>query len=138
MSASAFGRDTSCLTELRTGRFVTGARLVGESAYRRLTTPRGMLRGGEEDQNFGLDLSELVGSVQTKAEAAALPGRIKTELAKDERIESVDVIVTETTSSAGGRRFRVDIRATTGEGPFTLAVSVSEVSVELIGLRTEV
>lgn len=134
--ATNFGRDTSCTTSLRTGRLVTGARLVAESAYRRLTTPRGMLRGGEEELNFGLDLTEVIGSVKTAADAAALPGRIRAELKKDERIESVDVVVTETTSGPG-RSFAVRVDALTAEGPFTLAIAVSEVTVELLGIKAE-
>jgi hypothetical protein len=128
-----FGRDISCADALRTGRFATKARLVGEAAYRRLTTPRGMLRGGEEEQNYGLDLTELIGSTSTKADAAALPGRIRAELQKDDRIESVDVTVTEVTEGPS-TSFVVAIEATTGAGPFTLTVGVDEVSVELLGL----
>jgi hypothetical protein len=134
--ASSFGRDTSCTTSMRTGRTVTGVRLVAESAYRRLTTPRGMLRGGEKEANFGLDLTELVGSVSTARDEASLPGRIAAELSKDERIESVDVQVTKTTAS-GLTSFQIRVEATTGEGPFVLAIGVTEVSVELLGITVE-
>lgn len=136
MSATNFGRETSCLTGLRTGRFVSGARIVGESVYRRLTTPRGMLRGGEEDLNFGLDLTELIGSVSTRADAAALPGRIQTELSKDERIESAEVEVIPITDGPA-TTFVVTVIAQTNAGPFTLQVRATEVTVELIGLTAE-
>lgn len=131
-----FGRDTSCTTELRTGRFATGARLVAESDFRRLTTPRGMLRGGEEEANFGLDLTELVGSVATKGDAAALPGRIQSELMKDERHESVAVTILETVE---GPAVFWDIRveAVTAAGPFTLTLKASAVTVELLGINTD-
>lgn len=132
----SLGRDISCTTELRTGRFSTGARLVGEAAYRRLTTPRGMLRGGEEEADYGLDLTELVGTASTKAAAAALPGRIKSELTKDERIESVKVTVTATTEGPAAA-FTIVIEAQTSEGPFALSVAASEVTVELLGLTVE-
>lgn len=128
-----FGRDVSCTDSLRTGRFATRARLVGEAAYRRLTTPRGMLRGGEEEASYGLDLTELVGSVATKADAAALPGRIRSELTKDERVARVEVGV-DRVSEGPATAFVVTVTAETDEGPFTLQLRASGVSVELLGI----
>lgn len=131
--ATSFGRETSCLTELRTGRFATGSRLVAEAVYRRLTTPRGMLRGAEEEANYGLDLTELIGSVSTKADAASLPARISAEIKKDERIESVNVRVVESSETVA-KTFEIFIEAVTNVGPFTLALSVDEVTVGLLGI----
>lgn len=131
-----FGRDTSCTTSLRTGRFVSGARLVGEAAYRRLTTPRGMLRGGEEEANYGLDLTELVGSVSAKRDQASIPGRIRSELTKDERIVTVDVQVAISTAGPA-TTFDITIDAVTTAGPFTLVLRASALTVELLGLTTE-
>jgi hypothetical protein len=131
---TSFGRDTSCTTSLRTGRMATGARLVAESCFRRLTTPRGMLRGGEDEANFGLDLTDLVGGVTTRSDVEALPGRIKAELSKDERIESVDVFVTDT-SEGVLKSYAVRIEAITGAGPFTLAVGVDDVTASLLGIE---
>ena len=130
-----FGRDVSCLDSLRTGRFVAGARLVGEACYRRLTTPRGMLRGGEAEQNYGLDLTELCGSTNPKAAAASLPGRIRSELSKDERVESVDVSVLSTTEGPA-TSFAITIAVQTAAGPFELQMLASAVTVELLGLTT--
>jgi hypothetical protein len=131
-----YGSDVSATTSLRTGRLVTGARLVAESAFRRLITPRGMLRGGEEEANFGLDLTELVGGVTSSAEEATIPGRVQAELLKDERIESVDVTVLRMRQGPG-TRYRITIEALTNAGPFSLQVGVNDVSTELIGLKAE-
>jgi len=68
-----FGRDISCTTSLRTGRYSTGLRLVAEAAFRRLSTRRGTLQGGVDEENYGLDLSSLIGSTATEADAAGLP-----------------------------------------------------------------
>ncbi len=68
-----FGREISCTDSLKTGRFSTGARLVAEAAYRRLTTPRGTLRGGEEEANYGIDLTEMCGATNVKLLQASLP-----------------------------------------------------------------
>ena len=132
--ASVFGKDTSCTTGIRAGRFVTGLRLVAEAAYRRITTPRGMLRGSEDDQSYGIDITELIGQASSKAVVAALPGRIANKLAKDERIESTEVDVAEVTSGIE-RSYAITIRCVTAEGPFTLQLAASDVSVELLGIE---
>lgn len=130
------GKDISCTTSIRTGRYVTGPRLVAEAIYRRLTTPRGMLRGGEEEANYGLDLTDLIGSVSTRADAAALPGRIRSEIEKDERIIDANVTVVETTEGVG-KSFLVTIVAETNDGPFTLGLSADEVTVDILSLTEE-
>lgn len=130
-TTSTFGRDVSCTDSLRTGRFATGLRLVAEACYRRLTTPRGMLRGSEEEQNYGLNLMSLVGSVKAQSDTVSLPGRIRAELEKDERIETVavDILVTK---SGPATSLTITIDVVTGEGPFSLTLLASEVTVELL------
>jgi hypothetical protein len=132
-----FGKDTSCLTGLRTGRFVTGARLVAEAAYRRITTPRGTLQGGEDEANYGIDLADLIGSATSPSAVAALPGQIQSELLKDERIASVTATVTSSTVGPS-TTWTVSIEATTADGPFSLVLAVSGVTVELLGLQAGV
>lgn len=92
-----------------------------------------MLLGGEDEENFGLDLTELIGSASTTADAAALPGRIRSELLKDERIESVDVNIVSTVR-AGVVSYIITIEAFTSLGPFTLTLAASDVTVSLVGL----
>jgi hypothetical protein len=133
-----FGKDVSCASELKSGRYVTGARLIGESYFRRLTTPRGMLRGGEAEADFGLDLLGLIGSVQTSADIASLPGRISNELMKDERSLSIDVEIIEGKTADGvGVKLDITIKAVTSAGPFELQIAASAVSAELLGIRSE-
>lgn len=131
-----FGRDTSCTTELRSGRYATGVRLVAEAAFRRLTTPRGTLRGGEDEAGYGIDLLGMVGTVSTKKDAAALPGRIEAELRKDERIESVVVTVLETTV-ASLSSFQIDIEAVTEGGPFTLQIGIDNLELADLNIIVE-
>lgn len=134
MADTNFGKETSCTTGLRTGRYVRGVSLVAESYFRRLSTPRGMLRGGEDEQNFGLDLTAKIGTVANASERAALPGQIAGELMKDERSLSIDADVAETTLTGGGKRWVVTVRAQTTEGPFTLQLGVTNVSAEFLGI----
>lgn len=133
--ATEYGKDVSCLTEMRTGRYAKGVRLVAESYFRRLTTPRGMLRGSEAEADFGFDLTEKVGTLASKSARAALPSEITSELMKDERSQSIDVEVTETKTDDGvGVKWIVTIDAVTTEGPFTLQLGVTNVSAELLGI----
>lgn len=132
-----FGKEVSCTTSLRTGRYVTGARLVAEALYRRLTTPRGTLRGAEEESNYGLDLAALVGTVRTNSDIASLPGQIEAEIRKDDRVETVTVSVLETSTSAALRTFSISFAVETGAGPFTLVLGASAVTIELLGIRVE-
>lgn len=131
-----FGKDISCTTGLRSGQYATGVRLVAEAAFRRLTTPRGMLRGGDDEANYGLDLTELVGSVVTDSSVGALEAQVRNELLKDERIATVDLTTTRVTEGPSTSLI-LYIKADTSEGPFDLQMGVSAFSVSLIGIDTE-
>lgn len=130
-----YGRDISVTTSLRTGRFATNLQLVGEACYRRLTTPRGMLRGGEAEDNYGMDLTALIGTSNPQQTARSLPGRIRGELLKDERIESVDVSVTVSTIGPS-TTFLIVIDVTTAAGPFALQLLATDVTTELLGITS--
>ncbi len=132
--ATDFGKDTSCTTSLRPGRYATGPRLVAEACFRRLTTPRGMLRGGDDEANYGLDLTELIGSASTQLDAAALGARIKAELLKDERVLSVTVDVVALTEGPA-TSFDITVNGQTDAGPFDLNVGIDDVSVSLLGIE---
>lgn len=128
-----FGRETSCDRTLKSGRFVEGSMLVAQALFRRLITPRGTLRGGEEEANYGLDLASLVGSATTTAAVASLPGKIENELRKDPRVESVQATVTQTVEGPV-TRWAVSVAVVTAQGPFVLQVGVSGVTAELLGI----
>lgn len=132
--STTLGRDTSCTTDLRTGRTVTGARLIAEAAFRRLSTPRGMLRGGEDEANYGFDLTTKIGSTTSNSDLRSLPSQIKGEVRKDERIEDVQVVVTKQ-SLGPGVYLVIDITIATADGPFALKLGVSEVTVALLGIQ---
>lgn len=132
-----FGTDTSCTNGLRTGRYVSGLRLVAEALYRRLRTPRGTLQGGEEEQNYGLDLLDLLGSIvdPNGSAAAALPAQIQAECLKDERVTDVTATVAQVKNGTVVS-WTVTIAVTTGAGPFTFVLGVSSVSVDFLGFTS--
>jgi len=120
-----FGRDTYCADSLRTGRYASGAVLVGQRCYHRLITPRGMLRGGEEERNFGLDLAGKIGHGVTKNEEAALPGQIQNELRKDAEVLEVSTRISSVKDSAGAVSWTIAISGTTAVGPFELVMGIA-------------
>jgi hypothetical protein len=128
--ATNFGRDISCTDGIKTGRFVSGVRLVAEALYRRFTTPRGSLLGAD---NYGLDLTSFLGA--DARVLRSLPGQAQNEALQDERINRCEVTMT-TESQAGRVSATLTVECETDEGPFELQLSVSEVSVELLGVVT--
>lgn len=129
-----FGRDTSVTTGRRSGRLVSGPRLVGEAIFRRLSTPRGRLRGGKDEANYGIDLTTKIGSLSSKAQEAALPGQIRLECLKDPRLLDVDVTVL-VTRAGPVTTIDVAIIGRTALGPFDLRLRVDEVTVAMVGLE---
>ena len=128
-----FGRDTLCQDSLKPGRYATKARLVGQRCYHRLITPRGLLRGGADEANFGLDLAGMCGAAVTPELEAAIGPRVKAELMKDAQVESVAVDVVKSGTPLE-RTWTITIDAKTAEGPFELVLAVADVTVEILGL----
>ena len=123
------GRDVSCLPDgLRTGRIVSGRRLVAESIARKLSTRPGECPGSPL---WGFYLPGRVGAVESKSELAALQGRVRSAIMEDERIDAANVAVTRIEDG-----FDVRVDARTSDGPFKLVLKVSDVSVEVLGMVT--
>lgn len=134
--ADTFGKDVFCLDSIRTGRYATGAMLIGQRFYHDLITPRGMLRGGEEEGNFGQDLPGLIGSDVDERLEQQINDKINRAKANDERVASVTSSISTTTDDTGETSVEIDIRAETAAGPFRLVVAITDVSVELLKLTT--
>lgn len=130
-----FGRDMWAQDSVRTGRFASGARLVGQAVYRRLITQRGALRGGEDEANYGFDLTGLVGSVGGKIPAAAAASSIRNECRKDPRVEDAVVTVVRVVDGVA-ESWLVTVDARTAKGPFELVLKVEDVTVTMVGLST--
>ncbi len=133
--ALGYGADTWCGDRLVTGRMSRGVNVVILALYRRLITPRGTLRGGPEESAYGLDLAEYIGAVGYVTALAALPGLVRGELMKDDRVADIAVRTTISQSPAGLIAISLDVSGVLvdSEEDFAFTVSASEVSVELIG-----
>ncbi len=132
----SYGTDTWCTDSLVVGRLATGTNIVVQALYRRLITPRGKLRGGPEEDAYGLDVSAYVGAVGTAASVAILPGLVRSEFMKDDRVVDVSVVSSFATDTAGLTTITlsIDVLLEDESEPFSFTVGVSEVTTELLGV----
>lgn len=98
---TGYGVEVWCTDSLVTGRLVSGWRVVAQALYRRLITPRGTLRGGAEQAAYGVDLAEYIGRVAYPGVIATLPGLVRGEFLKDDRVADALVTVTSDTATNG-------------------------------------
>lgn len=129
-----FGRDVLCIDSPLTGRFASGVRVLAQRCYHRLITPRGMLKGGPDEGDFGLDLASEVGGMTSAAQQAALPSRIENELRKDPQVESVAVSVSWSTDSDSTSSAEVTVAVESAAGPFEFVLAVDAVSARILRL----
>lgn len=125
-----YGLDMWSQEEIDETRTASGLRLVAQDAYWRLQTPRSAGILAADAPNYGIDLLELLGSCQTASDAAALPGRIRNELTNDERILTVDSVVTATTDGPA-TVWDISIRCTAADGPFELVGTADSEELDL-------
>ncbi len=91
---------------------------------RRWSTPRG---GLVDDPNYGYDLTDAIGDDLNKSDLARMARLAGAEAEKDERVTGCDVTLT-----LIGDVMMVSGKVVTAQGPFTLVVAVSQVTVTLL------
>lgn len=102
-----YGTDISCDTDLDEnmveidGMFTL---ILAQALFRRLITTRGSL---PDDANYGLDVRAYCNKATTTNEIKSLAGRIKVELEKDDR---VDTVLVEVTPSSDARTLTISIQ----------------------------
>jgi hypothetical protein len=138
--ANGYGLDTWVADCVRTGRFSKGVMNVALALYRRLITPRGTLRGVKDDDdeaNYGFDVAAYVGKVGYESAINALPGLIRGELLKDDRVTDVAVSVTKTTGADGtiDLLIVIDVVLYDESENFSLTLSVDQAGTELLGVQ---
>jgi hypothetical protein len=137
VTAQPYGRDVAMRisergARLDHGRRATGARLLGEACVRRLITERGSLL---DDQNYGLPIEQFLSKAADATFLASIPGQIRNELKKDQRIDTVEVAVALDKSRAPVLSMTLTVTVTGVEtGPFDFVLSVDEVSVKVLKL----
>jgi hypothetical protein len=135
--ATGYGVDSWATDSVFTGRLARGKTLVAQACYRRLTTPRGTLRGGPDEENYGIDLSSIIGAGNPLRVQAMLPSMIRGELVKDDRVADVSVTADYTQDTAGRASFVivVNVQLYEPDSDFELTIAVSGVTTKLVGLE---
>jgi hypothetical protein len=133
--ATGYGRAMWCTDQIRSGRHASGWRVVAQAYYRRLTTPRGTLRGGEEESAYGFDVCGYVGAVGEAIALRALPAQVAAELAKDDRGTGVSCEAAIATDADGLTSIVLTITATLADesDDFTLTLAVTSTTVTILG-----
>jgi hypothetical protein len=133
--AEGYGVGMWCTTELRTGRRARGRTVVINALLRRTITPRGTLRGGEQEAAYGLDLAGFVGAVGATLAARALPLQLRNEWLKDDRVQDVSIAGRVIAGTDGTAEVELDCQVLLqGETEsFPLTLRVSDVTVTLLG-----
>jgi phage baseplate assembly protein W len=121
-----FGKGISCVPDL--GDFFvlkSGHALLGEALARRLSTPRGTLFYAPE---YGRDVRIYLSETLTGDALARIAAEVEAEVERDERVTKASATVTAPTLE----QLQIALSLETGEGPFTLVLAVSAVTVEIL------
>jgi hypothetical protein len=129
-----FGRDTLCIDSLQTGRYMSGTLLIAAGLYHRLITPPGVLRGSEDDRDFGLGVQRFIGRVGER-DSIGLGRQAEEELSKDPRVSAVTVAAIEEILPSGDARLVLKASAQSTAGPLRFKVRVDKVSSRFLGLE---
>ena len=121
-----FGTDLSCVKDCTEDMAeVTGRTGLAQAVARRYITPRGRLI---DDPNYGFDLTEYVNDDLSPADIARIQAGAEAEAVKDERVEDAQVSLVVTTAGT----MIVTVVLTDAKGPFTLVMSVTSTTVQLL------
>ncbi len=123
-----FGVDLKCDDDLDPAMGeVSGLDLMRQAARHRLTTRRGSLLRYPDN---GIDVRELLSEGVDETTLAQIPSTVDGELAKEQRFLSSTTVATWDEAAA---KLTLTITIETAEGPFDLVLSVTKVTVELLG-----
>lgn len=104
---------------------VSGRTCLAQALARRLVTARG---GLIDDPNYGFDLTQFLNADMSPTDIAQAESGTEAECLKDERVLAADATVAVTPAQA----LIVTITITEADGPFSLVLAVSDVTVQLL------
>lgn len=133
LQAPPFGRDTSATDQVRYGVIVSGAKLVAESIFRFLRTPKGSLL---DDQEWGYSLADRLGTDFDQPAADALPGELEAEIGKDDRIDDLEITAVLSSPTPTTRKLVLTIDATLSDGSsFSMVVAYQDLTLSLLEIN---
>jgi len=120
------GTDFSCTSDFTPDlALATGRSNLAQAIARRLITPRG---GLIDDPNYGFDLTQFVNDDLSVPDLARIESSVVAECNKDERIDAATCRI----SLSGAGVMMVTILLEDAAGPFTLVLSVTDVTVSIL------
>jgi hypothetical protein len=122
MATAAFGGSVDIVPGVQ----ASGIDVLAQSLVRRQFTPRG---SAQDAPNDGIDVRTLIRAGMTQTEVSQIPGTLRNELLRDVRVKTCTVTATfdQTTNT-----MTIVESITSAAGPFTLTLSVSQVTVTAI------
>ena len=126
-----FGRDIAVVStatgpDLDLSRMSSGTQTVANSLYCRLTTRHGSV---VDAPNECFDLRQLLGAGLSQAGLQNVQTTIQRQCERDERVLAAAVIATYNQATA---TLSATLQITTAQGPFTMTLSVNNLTVALI------
>jgi phage baseplate assembly protein W len=125
---TALGSDIHAVTDLDGAfRVVSGRLAHAQAIARRLGTPRGDLERIGDDPDYGTDLRAYVGADVGPRVVFEVQSAVEREALKDERTLSASAVAT-----FAGDALMVALRLADADGPFSLTLAVSDVTVSVL------
>jgi hypothetical protein len=127
-----YGNDIACLDDVAEDfRTVTGAALLAQVAYHRITTENLV-----DEEGWGIDITEEVGRAVTQGDLDLLGLRCADVVQRDPRIERVTCILTQTDGAVGDDRdvsLRLSGFGVVDGAPFELVIpSIADLTAEAL------
>lgn len=112
-------------------RFARGRKNLANAIARRLTTPPGALAAISSDygRDYGYDLRDLLNDDMGPTEVAAAQAAIAVACEQDDRVRSAQVTLT---AQPAASSLTVQIDLVDADGPFSLVLSVDQLSTQVI------
>lgn len=108
---------------------VSGRTELAQSLARRWSTDPGQLI---DDPLYGRNLTNLINDDMTPADIAQAQAEAELEALKDERVKGITSTARTEPDSEDGEILYIDFVVEDADGPFTLTISVSSVTVDLL------
>lgn len=130
--ANSFGTDLSCVTDLTSDcAEVSGVMCWLQNLCRRLQTPIGTLI---DDPDYGYDILDQLDAEIDTSTLGAIGADIDSEFLKDERTLASSTTVVSVVQN-GAVTLTITSRLRSALGPFTLVLSVSQVTVQILSVK---
>lgn len=132
-----YGSDISGVTDLDPTMAEIGGQttlIIAQSIVRRLDCPRGE---NPDVPDYGLGLRQFLNTPNSSEDINALGGQIRSELLKDDRIESLIIIVDPTNA---GKNLRISLQIVPVNrdlGTFTLTLNASSAEILIEEINSE-